>query len=117
VNIEDVEAATVIRQHLGQPRVADDGIDNQRVLVWVGDAVRVILTAEGYGLLQPIKEGRRGLLGGEDLMSLAFALVARHVHRQPPPKMRKTFSKVGKPPMPPSPPSFLASFSFATMRL
>jgi IS5 family transposase len=45
VRVEDVEAAASIHQHLGEPRVADDWVDDQRVLSWIGDAVRVILTA------------------------------------------------------------------------
>jgi hypothetical protein len=50
VCIQDVEATTFVHQHLGEPRVADDWIDNQRVLAWVGDAVWVILAAEGDGV-------------------------------------------------------------------
>jgi hypothetical protein len=50
VRIQDVEAAASIHQHLGEPRVANEQIDNQRVLTWVGDAVRVILAAEGDGV-------------------------------------------------------------------
>jgi hypothetical protein len=46
VRVQDIEAATSVHQHFGEPRVADDRIDNQWVLAWVGDAVRVILTAE-----------------------------------------------------------------------
>jgi hypothetical protein len=49
-------------------------------------------------------------------MSLPLALAVGHVHGRPP-KMRKTFSTVGKPPASPSPPSFLASPSFAAARL
>jgi hypothetical protein len=51
VSIEDVESAAAVHQHLGESRVADDGFDDQRVLAWVGDAVRVMLAAEGHGLL------------------------------------------------------------------
>jgi hypothetical protein len=36
VRIEDVEVAASIHQHLGEPRVADDPVDNQRVMAWVG---------------------------------------------------------------------------------
>jgi hypothetical protein len=51
VSVEDVEAVTAIHQHLGEPCVADDEIDDQRVLAWVGDEIRVVLAAEGDGLL------------------------------------------------------------------
>jgi hypothetical protein len=84
VSAEDVESATVVHQHLGESRVADDGVDDQWVLAWVGDAVRVILAAEGDGLLRPIEEGGRGLLSGESLMPLAFALAGGHVHHRSP---------------------------------
>jgi hypothetical protein len=47
VCIEDVEAAAFVHQHLGEPRVANDWVDDQRVLARVGDAIRVILAAEG----------------------------------------------------------------------
>jgi hypothetical protein len=51
VSVEDVEAAASIHQHLGEPRVADDWIENQQVLASVGNAVRVILAPEGDGVL------------------------------------------------------------------
>jgi hypothetical protein len=51
VSVEDVEAVAVIHQHLGESRIADDRINDQRVLAWVGDAVQVILAAKGDGLL------------------------------------------------------------------
>jgi hypothetical protein len=116
VSVEDVEAATAVHQHLGELHVADGRIDDQQVLAQVGDAVRLILAAEGDGVLRPIEEGRRSPLHGEDLVSLSLALAAGHVHRRPP-KMRKTFSTAGKTSAPPSPPSFLASSSFAATRL
>jgi hypothetical protein len=50
VCVQDVEAAASVHQHLGEPRVADDWIDNQEVLAWVEDAVRVILAAESDGV-------------------------------------------------------------------
>jgi hypothetical protein len=50
MRIEDVEAAASIHHHLGEPRVVDDWIDNQRVPARVRDVVRVILAAEGDGI-------------------------------------------------------------------
>jgi hypothetical protein len=81
----------------------------------VGGAVRVILAAEGDGILRPVEEGGRHLLRGEDLVPLPLVLVVGHVDGWPP-KMRKTFSTAGKPPASLSPPSFLASPSFAAAR-
>jgi hypothetical protein len=96
VHIEDVEAAAAVHQHLREPRVADDRVDDQRVLARVGDAVWVILTAEGGGVLRPIEKRRRSLLRGENLVSLSLALAVGHVHARPL-KMTKTFSTTRKP--------------------
>jgi hypothetical protein len=52
------------------------GVPNQ---TGVGDAVRVVFTAEGDGILRPVNEGKRRLLRGEDLVPLPLALAARHV--------------------------------------
>jgi hypothetical protein len=57
VRVQDVEATASVRQHLGEPQVAVDWIDNQRVLSLVRDAVRVILVAEGDGA-PPTSRGR-----------------------------------------------------------
>jgi hypothetical protein len=115
VRVEDVEVAASVHQHLREPRVPDDRVDHQQVLTRVGDAVRVILATEGDGVLRPVEEGGRSLLCGEDLVPLPLALAIGHVDGWPP-KMRKTFSTAGKPPASPSPPSFLASPSFAAVR-
>jgi hypothetical protein len=116
VRIEDVEATASVHQHLGESRVADDRIDDQWVLARIGDAVRVILAAEGDGVPLLVKEGGGSLFCCEDLVALLLAMAAGHVHGRPP-KMRKTFSTTGNPPASPSPPSFLASPSFAAARL
>jgi hypothetical protein len=108
VRVEDVEAAASVHQHLGEPGVPDDRVDDQRVLAWVGDAVRMILAAEGDGVLRPLEEGGWSLLRGEDFVPLPLALAVGHVHGRPL-KMRKKFSTMGKPPTSPLPPSFLAS--------
>jgi hypothetical protein len=83
VRVEDVEAVASVHQDLREPRVPDDRVDHQRVLARVGDAVRVILAAEGDGILRPIEEGRRRLLRGENLVPLSLALAARHVDGRP----------------------------------
>jgi hypothetical protein len=116
VRVEDVEAVASIHQHLGEQHVADDRVDDQRVLARVEDVVRVILTAEGDGVLRPVEEGGRSLFRNEDLVLLPLVLVVGHIHGRSP-KMRKTFSTADKLPASPSPPSFLASPSFAAARL
>jgi hypothetical protein len=51
VHVEDVEAAASVHQDFREPRIPDDRVDYQRVLARVRDAVRVILAAEGDGVL------------------------------------------------------------------
>jgi hypothetical protein len=84
VHVEDVEATASVHQDLRELRIPDNWVDHQRVLTRVGDAVRVILAAEGDGVLRPIEEGRRRLLRGENLVSLPLALAAGHVDGRPP---------------------------------
>jgi hypothetical protein len=84
VRIEDVEAAAPVHQHFGEPGVADDWVDHQRVLAPIGDAIRVILAAEGNGVLRPVEEGGRRLVRGEDLVPLPLALPVGHVDCRPP---------------------------------
>jgi hypothetical protein len=115
VRVEDVEAAASVHQDLREPRVPDDRVDHQWVLTQIGDAVWVILAAEGDCVLRPIEEGGRRLLRGENLVPLPLALADGHVDGWPP-EMRKMFSTTGKPLASSSPPSFLASSSFAAAR-
>jgi hypothetical protein len=84
VRVEDIEAAASVHQDLREPRVPDDRVDHEWVLTRVGDAVRVILVTERDGVLRPIKEGRRRLFCGEDLVPLPLALAAGHVDGRPP---------------------------------
>jgi hypothetical protein len=84
VRVKDVEAAASVHQHLGEPRVANDWIDDQRVLARVGDAVRVILAAKGDGVLRLVEEGGGSLLRSKDLVPLPLALAVGHVHGRSP---------------------------------
>jgi hypothetical protein len=54
VSIDDVEAAASIHEHLGESGVADDGVDDKRVLPRVRDVVRVIISVEGDGMVGPV---------------------------------------------------------------
>jgi hypothetical protein len=116
MRVEDVEAVASVHQNLGEQRIADDRVDDQRVLAQIGDAVRVILTAEGDGVPRPVEEGGGALLAARTSCHsrLRWLLDLSTVG---PPKMRKTFSTTGKPPTSLSPPSFLASPFFAAARL
>jgi hypothetical protein len=84
VCVEDVEAVVSVHQHFREPCVPDDRVDHQRVLARIGDAIQVILAAEGGGVLRPVEEVGRSLLHGEDLVPLAFALAVGHVDGRPP---------------------------------
>jgi hypothetical protein len=52
--VDDVEAAASVHEDLGEPDVADDGIDNERVLSWAPHAVGVVALVEGDGLVGPV---------------------------------------------------------------
>jgi hypothetical protein len=84
VCVEDVAAAAFVHQDLRKPRVPDDRVDQQRILARVGDAVRMILAAEGDGVLRPVKEGGRSLLRGWDLVPFSLVLAVGHVDGRPP---------------------------------
>ena len=51
LGVDDVEAAASVHEDLGEPDVADDGVDNERVLPWARHAVRVVALVEGDGLV------------------------------------------------------------------
>jgi hypothetical protein len=53
LGVDDVEAASV-HEDLGKPDVADDGIDNERVLSRARHAVGVVALVEGDGLVGPV---------------------------------------------------------------
>jgi hypothetical protein len=84
VHIEDIEADASVHHHVGEPHVANDWVDDQQVLARIGDEVRVILTAEGDGILRPVKERGRSLLRGKDLVPLPLALAVGHIHGRSP---------------------------------
>jgi hypothetical protein len=54
LGIDDVEAAASVHEDLGKPDVADDGIDNERVLSRARHAVGVVTLVEGDGLVGPV---------------------------------------------------------------
>jgi hypothetical protein len=51
LGIDDVEAAASVHEDLGESDVADDGVDNERVLSWARHAVGVVALVEGDGLV------------------------------------------------------------------
>jgi hypothetical protein len=54
LDVDDVEAAASIHEDLGELDVANDGVDNERVLSWAQHAVRVVALVEGDGLVGPV---------------------------------------------------------------
>jgi hypothetical protein len=54
LSVDDVEAAASVHEDLGEPGVADDRIDNERVPSWAHHAVGVVALAEGDGLVRPV---------------------------------------------------------------
>jgi hypothetical protein len=53
LGIDDVEAAASVHEDLGEPGVADDGVDDER-LSWARHAVGVVALVEGDGLVGPV---------------------------------------------------------------
>jgi hypothetical protein len=54
LGIDDVEAAASVHEDLGEPDVANDGVDNEQVLSWARHAVGVVALVEGDGLVGPV---------------------------------------------------------------
>jgi hypothetical protein len=54
LGVDDVEDATSVHEDLGEPDVADDGVDDERVLSWARHAVGVVALVEGDGLVRPV---------------------------------------------------------------
>jgi hypothetical protein len=52
LSVNDVEAAASVHEDLCEPDVADDGVDNERVLSWARHAVGVVALVEGDGLVR-----------------------------------------------------------------
>jgi hypothetical protein len=54
LGVDDVEAAASVHEDLGEPDVADDGVDNERVFFRARHAVGVVGLVEGDGLVGPV---------------------------------------------------------------
>jgi hypothetical protein len=51
LDVDDVEAAASVHEDLGEPDVADDGVDNERVFPRARHMVGVVGLVEGDGLV------------------------------------------------------------------
>jgi hypothetical protein len=49
--VDDVEAAAFVHEDFGEPGVADDRVDDKRVLPRVRDVIGVVILIEGDGLV------------------------------------------------------------------
>ena len=74
VDIENIEAAASVHQHLGEALLADDGVDDERVVTWSGDVGRMISLIKSDRGIQPAKERGDGQLGGACL-SIAYLVL------------------------------------------
>ena len=74
VGVEDVEATASVHQHLGEPGVADDRIDDEWILPGVWDIIRVVIPIEGDRLPRPVEVLGNGHLNREDLSVFLLSL-------------------------------------------
>jgi hypothetical protein len=51
LGVDDVEAAASVHEDVGEPGVADDGVNDERVFSWARHVVGVIALVEGDGLV------------------------------------------------------------------
>jgi hypothetical protein len=54
LGVDDVEAAASAHEDLGEPDVADDGVDNERIFPWARHAVWMVALVEGDRLVGPV---------------------------------------------------------------
>jgi hypothetical protein len=54
LGVDEVEAAASVHEDLGEPDVADDGVDNVRVFPWARHTVGMVALIEGDGLVGPV---------------------------------------------------------------
>jgi hypothetical protein len=81
-HVHDVEAATSIHQYLGEPCVADDGVDNQRISARLRDMIWVVIMIKSDGQSRLVEEGWRGWLNGVNLSAFQLTLALRIVSRE-----------------------------------
>jgi hypothetical protein len=57
LSVHDVEAAASIHQYLGEPCVADDGVNDKRISAQLRNAIQVVIMVESDGRSRPVEEG------------------------------------------------------------
>jgi hypothetical protein len=83
LGVDDVEAVASVYEDLGEPDVADDGVDNERVPSWARHAIGVVALVEGDGLVGPVEVDWRRHLHRADLPALLLAVPSRGVRHLP----------------------------------
>jgi hypothetical protein len=48
-SVHDVETIVSIHQYLGEPRVADDGVNNKRISARLRDVIQMVITIKSDG--------------------------------------------------------------------
>ena len=95
VDIEDVEAAASIHQHLGEALLTDDGVDDERVASQSRDVGGMVPLIEGDRRFRPAKEGGDSRLGGACL-SVVYLVLALGAYGVGSPKDHDAFLGVGE---------------------
>jgi hypothetical protein len=84
LGVDDVEATASVHEHLGEARIGDDGIDDERVDPRIRDIVRMVITIKRDSGPRPVEEEGGCKLYGEDLSTLALSLARGEACRGPP---------------------------------
>jgi len=74
LEVDDVEAAASVHQHLREPGVDDDGVDDERLDTGSDNLVRVVVAVEGDGGARPVEVLWHCHPCREDLAALPLAL-------------------------------------------
>ena len=94
-DVEDVEATASVHQHLGEVLLADDGVDDERVVSRSSDVGRVAPLIKGDRRFQPVKEGGDGRLD-DACLSIAHFVLVLGVDGIISPKDHEAFLRIGK---------------------
>ena len=93
VDVEDVEAAASVHQHLGEVLLVDNGVDGERVASWSGDVGWMVPLIKSDRRFRPAKEGGDGRFGDARL-SVAHFVLALGVDGVGSPKDHDAFLRV-----------------------
>ena len=75
LEVDDVEAAAAIHQHLGDSGVDDDGVNDEWIDAGANDSVRMVVVVEGDGGAQPVELLWHCHPCCKDLLTLPLALL------------------------------------------